>query len=602
MNRFTRSLTGIAASAGKAFVRYPAAMISALVIALSASWLVQLDAVTYGKPYQSLQLAFLLAAALGLAVTAAGFSRRSATGLFLGLNLATLGVGLLLFFLIKSPAGDIPQLTIMRILVVTAILLLAFLLLISRPGTGSDFNQAAFMMLKSAMIALLYGLVIMLGLYFIAFTVQSLLYQAMSSKVYQHTAIWSAFLAFAFFLGYFPDFTHDATDPHLETAQRQPRFAEILFQYVLVPLITILTGVLLIWAIQILAVRTWPAFAQLTGILSAYELTGIWLYIMVSRSEQPAARFFRRVFPPAMLVLLAFEAYAIFARIREQSVKPLEYTIVLVWIYALVAGLLFLRGRSGRTAFTAVAGIVLLAVAVMPLVGYQDTSVAAQSRRLQSVLERNQMLAGDRIQPAPAGISSVDKTTITDAVSFLLDSKGQRQADWFKGSITGMTDFNRVFGFPQTYPESPDQPGQGVPNVTYLMLPNGSINISGYQLLVRPSETNPAAALEVRGQRGLYGFSTNIYARGDQPALAVTLDGRDFLLVGLTPFLDNLATKYMGMVSKGSSDIPIEDMILRTEQSGVRLMFVFSYIEINGPGEGRNRYQIGLNSVFIGEG
>lgn len=601
MSRFTRSLASLAASAGKAFARYPAAMASALLIAASASWLVQSDAMTYDRTWQSLQLGFLLAAALGMAVTALG-SSRSQRPLTLVLNLATLCVGAAVFLLIRGQGGSLPELTVARVAAAAASLLLVFLLLISRPETGSDYNQAAFMMLKAAMIALLYGLVILLGLTFTAFTVQSLLYRAMSEKVYQHIAIWSAFLGFTFFLGYFPDFARDVSDPHLQSAQKQPRFVEILFLYVLVPLMSVLSTVLLIWAGRILIVREWPLFGQLAGILSAYALAGIWLFIMVSRSEQPGARFFRRTFPPVLLVLLAFEAYALADRIRVQSVKPAEYWIMVVWLFALAAALLFLRGSARRSHITAVAGIVLLAVAVLPFAGYRDASVTAQSLRLQSALERNQMLVAERIQPAPAGLATAEKLAITDAAQFLLYAEGARLPAWFAQSITTQGDFARVFGFPPAYPDGSDQQPFPAEQTTYLNLPQGGFSISGYQLLMRPGDLFQGGALEIRGQRGLYSFSSSQEGRGDQPAITVRLDGKAFQTVDLRPFLDGLAAKYRGRTIKDGSGIAVDEMILRTSQGATRLMFVFAFIEIVAQDDGSNRYQYGLHSICIGEG
>jgi len=602
MSKFSQIMTKIVGGAASSFVRFPAAMISALVIAVSASYLILLDSVSYNKFYQSLQLGFLLAAVLAMAVAVVGISRRKAPVRFTILNLLTLVAGGLLFWLINSQAGEIPEMTVARVFAGAAILFLLFLVLISRPASGCDYNQASFMTLKSAMIALLYALVILLGSYFIAFSVQSLLYENMSEKVYMHIGVWSAFLWFAFFLGYFPDFSPEVSDPHLETAKKQPRFIEVLFLYVLIPIIAALTVVLLIWVIQILIVGKWPEFEQLTTIFSGYAILGIWLFIMVSNQDKPIARLFRRIYPIVLIVFLAFEAYAIAERVMAVSFQTGEYVVSLIWIYALLSALVLLIRPIIRNRLTAFVAMLLIAVAVMPIIGYQDFTIASQSRRLFNTLNRNQMIVDDRIQPSSsANVSDEDKRTITNAAGFLLYQDVDSVAPWFDNSITDYSQFYSVFGFAEEYEW--EQPFDDQPRTLdmYLFLPQGVVDLTGYQYAANVSEMDNQNTIEIQGKGGIYSISPARLETISGSTLSVKKDGLMVIEINVLPFIEALGTKYEGVNSKGNPVVTFEDMILKAEKDNLRIMVVFQSIQATETASGRLQYTAFINSVYLGE-
>ncbi len=599
MSKFGQSITRIAGGTARSFARFPAAMLSALVIAASASYLIQLDNVSYNRFYQSLQLGFVVAAALGLVVAVLGISRKRLPVWFILVNILTLGAGVGLFFLINQGTGQIPQMTIARVFAGAAVLVLLFMLLISRPSTGSDYNQAAFMTLKSAMIALLYALVILLGSYFIAFSVENLLYQAMSEKVYMHIGVWSAFLWFAFFLGYYPDFSPEVSDPHLETAQKQPRFIEVLFLYVLIPIIAALSIVLLIWVVQILVVGKWPDFEQLSAIFSGYSILGIWLFIMVSHQDKPIARVYRRVFPIVLLIFLAFEAYAIIERVQTTGFMVGEYVVSLIWIYAILSALVFLIKPVLRNGLTAIAAMLLIAVAVLPVTGYLDFTVRSQSNRLYSVLTKNQMIVSDRIQKAPAGISQEDKKTITQTVNYLIPRQRETSiAPWFDGSITSYSQFVSVFGFEEDYDWGPVGPSG---NETFLYLPAGTLDVSDYQYAANMGDMNMTNEIEIKGLSGIYQIRPTAIEYVRNMPIIVSRDNQILLEIDVEPYIRGLYDKYRGVNAKEGTEVAFEDMMLKAEQGSLRILIVFQNIQISESSSGSLQYSAYIRTIYLAD-
>lgn len=602
MNKFFVSVTNIIKGGARSFAHFPASMISALVIAVTASVLIQLERNYNEKLFTSLQMAFFFGAIFSMTIAAAairrkGFSVSFWLGNFIALLLATA-----VFLTIYLPEGSITEITGARIVAGTAISFFLYLLVISRDEKTGDFNQAAFMTLKSFVIALIYGLVILLGLYFVAFAVESLLYEQMSSRVYQHIAVWSAFTGFAFFLGYFPSLGPDRQTKEFASAQRQPRFMEILFAYVVIPLMTALSAVLLIWTIQILIVGEWPSFTQLSTIFSSYALFGIWLYIMVSHYKQEIAVWYRRIFPFAALVFLAFEAYALIDRILTDGLKTGEYFVGIIWLFAVISAIMLVFLPVVRNRYVGWLAITLIAIIVMPFAGYQDLPARAQANRLKNVLAHNDMLVGDRIERAPADISQEHRRVITDATNFLLRHEEARQPEWFTGSIRSSMDFDSTYGFAPVY----DGGGPiDIPkfDYIYLALPRGTIRLEDYNYAVHMREWgyNPEQPLLIETDRGEYNIELTDNISGSDPGLNVYLEGNNIAQHDLQPFLHNLALKYEDINSRAEEEIEFTDMLYEVTTDEFKLLLVFNSLEIRTSDTEAWQYTYNISSIYLAD-
>ncbi len=601
MNKFSASISRIFQGGARSFARYPASLAEALVIAVAASILIHLDSTGSDKLLHSLQLGFLAGALLCLAFAVLVTTRTTKLWPFITANLAGLLIGGGIFLWLYLQPGDIRAIDAARITAVSAIAFWLFLLAISRDSSRSDFNQAAFMVLKSAMIAMIYALVIFLGLTFITFTIRSLLYKELSEKVYQYLGVWCLYGWYALFLGYFPAFQHGRTDAQLETAQKQPRFIAILFTYVLIPLMTIMALVLLLWAGRILFAGEWPAFEQLAAIFSVYTLFGIFLMLMVSHDVNSPARWFRRLFPYTALIFLAFEAYALVKQIQSSGLETSSYFVTVLWLYALICAVLFLFLKIPRYRLTAWLAILMTLLVVLPFTGYYELPVRAQASRLQAVLQKNGMFGGGHITAAAGDISDADEYAITSATEFLLQSENYKPAAWFSDTIDSMTDFKTVYGFQPRYDGGSNTNVWPKSHYVELTLPGGATAISDYQFAIHlAGYQDPVQPVAVNGKQGAYQISLLKQAQSQSPVLVVTRDGSEILRQDMAAFLDALAERYPDQTGKEAS-VPYEEMTLTAEQGGIRVLLVFETISINWE-EGADRYyNVYLNSIYLSE-
>jgi hypothetical protein len=112
-----------------------------------------------------------------------------------GSPIAVAAAGFLSLYL---PSGEISIRSVSWIIALTLIAFLLFLLLLSVRNLPVDFSQGAYMTLKAAVIAAVYTQVLVGGLLFTAFAVESLLYPAMDEKIYLTLLVWSLFVGYIF--------------------------------------------------------------------------------------------------------------------------------------------------------------------------------------------------------------------------------------------------------------------------------------------------------------------------------------------------------------------------------------------------------------------
>lgn len=617
MNAFSRSISRIFEGAAKAFRTFPAAIAAALAFAVVTMIRIELDwpeQEAYNFLFDCLHWALALGAIFSLAAITAAHSRSNTPGAFWLANLGGAAAAILTFFALYTlgRAGTevsgyetISVLAGARVAAAIAVSLLAFLILAGYPREESDFSRSLFMTQKAFFIALLYGGVIMAGFSGVAGAVQALLYRDMSYKVYEYLGTLAGFLAFTIFVGYFPDFRRGTRDEHRETAQRQPRFIEILFGFIMVPIMLALTVVLLIWAAKTVVTGTWPAFDRLSAIAAGYAAGGIWLHVMVTRYESGLAGFYRRIYPIAALVILAFEAWALIVQLQKSGLKTAEYFFLLIWAVTVASAVLLVLIKS--KAHTAIALLVAAAAvfSVLPAVGYHALPVTAQVTRLTGLFVKNGMLKDEKLTPAASGPELSDREAITDAVNFLAYAEDAKLPAWFDKDLGRGDVFREKLGFEQRWPQDETTPGEAVKYLsTSLTLPAGAVDIGGYRWAVHPegSKLEPGEApITVEGERGVYGIYWAQSPADGMPSLKIELDGRVILEQDLHAYVDQITAKYPPS-TESTPPATLEDLSLPLETPEITALLVFNNVSVSmSTGSDYVNYWFDLGALYLDE-
>lgn len=621
MNAFIKAVSQIQKGAVKSFQTFPAAIANALAFSLVTIVRIHLDwpeQESYNFLFNCLHWSFAFGAIMSLAAITAARSRAGDKKSFVTANVMGALAAVLVFLLLYAFGGTNPEFTGMRYKTVSIIAasrvgalifvsFLTFIVLAGYPKDQSDFAHSYFMTHKAFFIALLYGIVIMSGTSAVAGAIKALLYRGMSSKVYMYIGTLSGFLAFTIFLGYFPDFSKGNNDEHRAVAQKQPRFVEVLFQYIMVPIVLAMTVVLLLWAGKTIIGGMRANFIRLSSIATSYAVGGIWLHIMVTHNEAAIAKFYKKTYPVAVLFILAFEAWAFILQLQKYGLKTTEYFFIVVWIAALLAALLLILKKSNAHHGIVAVVCSLAVITVLPFVGYNELPVNAQISRLENLLEIQGMLEDGKLIPAAAEPEKNVRESITDAVSYLAGHNEARLPSWFERELQNSNTFKTKMGFEQVWPE-PDDYYEGSPGFymsSSLYLKQMAVDVSNYNWAVRFQdyyEKTQDGGITVEGKKGTYDIYWTYNPPDNLPNLKIMLDGRTIVEDDMNAYIDRITEKYPPGNVESSQQASLEDMSIKYETPEVEVMLVFSDLSISlDTREDKISYWINPDALYMKE-
>jgi len=596
MNKFKKVVLSIIKRGGSAFTCFPASMALAVILAGLYVWLVYAEPESNERLWTSLQIALISASVTGIALSALARVFREKSREFAAANaLAVLwaGIAFVLLMFIKGDESFPDTRVIIWGLGIAVASLFAFLVIPTFRERLVSYNDMFFMTIKSFFIAFLYSGVLMGGFSFVAFAVERLLWDNMDEKVYMYILIGSLLVGYTFFLGYFPDFRKKDPDEYSERvlkAADQPRFAEVLFQNIMIPIVGALSVVLLVWSVKIVITGDWPSFTQIAGIFTAYTLSSVALYLLVSSYDTKLVRFYKKFNPAATLVFLGFEIYPIYERIAVEGLKVLEYVIVVLWVFAAVCSVCFLLLPVVKNRVVSYAAAVLVLLMMLPGSGLIDAPFYAQAARLRRVLVRNEMLDGDSVIPS-AGISNEDKIVISDTVSYLLYNSERESPGWLAVNLDDMKDFKNVFGFDEFFGDGSDVPGKPS-EYFYLNLGAGALNVEGYTFFIPGQMLSESVEVSVGSGDGSYvvKLSDEEYGAGGKiriPSVLVTVKDGDSITVSLDELIDEIYLKYVadggdsgaGLQKSNHFDLSEDEMSVVASVGGVDVKVIARSVE-----------------------
>lgn len=618
MNSFTRSIMQIVEGAAKAFTSFPASIACALAFTLVTIVRIHLDwpeNKDYNFLFNCLHWSFAFGAIFSMAAVTAAQTRSEARKAFTLANIIGLLCTILVFVVLFFFGGKAPEfgqngstmlsdVTQARIVVAMLVSFLAFIVLAGIPKENPDLAKSLFMTHKSFFIATIYGVVLLSGVSGVAGAVQALLYKGMSYKVYSYIAALTGFFTFAVFLGYFPDFCKGELDERREIAEKQPHFIEILFGYVMIPIMIALTIVLILWTGRIIIEGNWPSFIQLSSIATSYAMGGIWLHFMVTHHEAKLASFYRKVYPFTGLLILAFEAWALFVQLQKYGMKTTEYYFGLTWIFAVVSVILLLLLKSAaHVKIISLVGVLSL-ISVLPMVGYNVLPVASQTARLEKLLASQNMLVDGKLVPAATEPERKIKEGITDSVTFLAYTSDAELPAWFEKKFAESEVFKLRFGFKQTWPPNEDiYGGDGYYLSTNLYLASGPIDISNYNWVVKQQKllNKENSWGEIKSRKGTYQVIWTTNQQNNIPLLKITLDGRVLVEQDLRDYFDKIGAAYPPG-DRRSDTAGLDEMSLKIETPEITALVVFSDVHIGlNIRDDKITHSVNLDAIYLQE-
>lgn len=618
MNNLKETWLKVLKSALNTFKTFPAANACALGFTLVTMVRIQLDwpaQEAYNYLLNCLHLAFLVGTFLSIALIAGVRTyKNTQTNLKIGNLIGLLSAGLtfilLYFFGADTSKGagtvflHVSDIAAARVGVAVIVSLMGLIMIAASQKTRSDFSKAFFMVEKAFFVALIYGGVMMAGASSVAGAVEALLFNNMSEKVYMYIGAVVLFLAYTVFAGHFPDFQEHEPDEHWENAQKQPKFIEILFINILVPLMTALTVVLLSWAAKTVITGDWPSFLQLSSIAIGYSVSGIWLHVMITHHQTTLAKLYKRLYPVAALIVLVFEAWALIVQLSKYGLKTTEYFFILVWIVTVLSAVLLFFIKNHAHMIIAAMICVSAVFSVLPVVGYQILPIQMQIHRLEGILTQQGILQEGTLVPAKQELPLTIRYAITDAVIYLAYENDVTLPAWFNKELGDPRVFKKALGFDQIR-EAANSDVYFADNImtTHLELPNEPIDIQGYDWMISLQQMryiDNQATAHIKGDKGEYEIAWST-GKSNIPQLLIKKDGQLILTQSLQTYLDQLLDAYPPSM-EGPKKASAKDMTLTIETPEISVLLVFSNInadlDIN---RDQLNYWVNISAVYFKE-
>jgi len=346
------------------------------------------------------------------------------------------------------------------------------------------FEQCFMAFFKAFFLSLFYSVIIMGGCSAIIAAIDNLIY-ALNPDAYAYAAD-IIFILFAPLLLFslIPEYSKAQSehDNNIAKAVDCPKFFQVLLIYIIIPVISIYTIILLIYIVMNIGSSFWSN-NLLEPLLITYSIAVILTYILTVRLENKIVKIFLKVFPKVLIAIVLFQTAATVINLGETGITSGRYYVILFAVFAAVSGVVMCF-KNRRNGIIAAAFIILCIISVTPPVDAFTTSKISQTNRLENVLIKNEMLKDDKVIPN-AKISNEDKKRIIRSVEQLSAMGYIKEIPWLGEEFERARDFNAVFGFNEY-----DLPGDDRKDLAVFLDVYAPLDIAGYDVMMSSFVSN----------------------------------------------------------------------------------------------------------------
>ncbi len=441
-----------------AISRYPLT-----VIFLIAASIVNAMGINRDEPYYKLLLTFVVGAFLSFTQQAA-FERFFKKFLHRFILMIISALLTLCYFLIVNQYTSTSLETWIRTSVALFALVIAYIWVPVIKSTVS-FNESFMSTFKSFFNSLLFSVVLFIGISLIITAIDLLLFHV-NERSYMHALnIISVLFGPIYFLSLIPiypgasaltnnilkdNFKFDNEsinheDEKIIKASICPKFLEILLSYIMIPLLSIYTVILVIYIAKNITTKFWTD-NRLEPMLVGFAITVILVYILVSKLENKFAHLFRKVFPKVLVPIVVFQIVSSVLKIQDTGITHGRYYVILFGIFAALSGIFLSFIPVRKNGIVAILLISFSLFSIIPPVDAFTISRTNQQKMLQNILIKNNMLLDNKIIPNTS-ISEEDKKIISISINYLEMMGYTKDISYLGKDFKLYNDFYDTFGF-----------------------------------------------------------------------------------------------------------------------------------------------------------
>ena len=304
-------------------------------------------------------------------------------------------------------------------LIATGIIFFLLFLLVPIIGKKDEEEKYFQSVVVDKTVTILYSMVLFLGLTAVFLTVDGLSLIKLKEEIY--IEIW-LFVVFVFAMIFFASKLKKVNES-LEEYEIHKIF-RLLIYFIVIPLITIYTGILYIYFGKMLITRSWPQ-GLVSHLILWYTIFSLFIMIMVTpmREKDLVAKTFKNYFPFVSVPLLILSIVSISKRISQYGVTELRYFIVLlgIWLIFCMVSSIF----KARLSVILISLIAVVYISVFSPVNNRRITIMSQNKRLERILIKHGLLKDGKLVKN-SGLNENQKYEITDVLNYILGIRDKK--------------------------------------------------------------------------------------------------------------------------------------------------------------------------------
>ena len=374
---------------------------------------------------------------------------------------------------------------------------------------GLNYSLYCIKLMVSFFVSYLYTLVLYLGVIAIIFAVDFLFELNVQDEVYFDTFITAVGLfGLAYFLGKVPN-----QDENIENYNFSP-VLRVLLVAIVMPLISIYTGVLYAYFVRVVMVVGWSD-SFVSELVVWYGFISVALLILIEplRESNKFVRRFIRIYPWTMLVPLVMLMISLMIRVNAYGITVNRALVLVAWLWFL-GSVVYIIVRNGRITQIPVYGFILLfSLSVLGPVNVFTIGESSQINRLNAITADTGLVVDGRIEKKP-DLDEGTRIIISDLLRYLDDYRGLNKVTYLPQGFE-LKDMEEVFGFRMVYShQSVDEYGRT--SISYYGANDYLVTIAGYDWhgIVMPMDEEDIESTE-----------EGISVTGNQEGIKILMDG-----------------------------------------------------------------------------
>ncbi|MGB4774447.1 MAG: DUF4153 domain-containing protein [Daejeonella sp.] len=431
-----QSVKHLLESASKVIARFPLETLCALLATVVGCHMVSNGYSHSHYDILSIETRLLMVSNLGLVLflSVSLFAESKGWNVYKKLA-ARLGVLLILISLFFTLSPYEYESDILKFFLLSAV----FHLMVSfAPFTGKDriegfwqYNKILFLRILSAG---LYSGVLYAGLAVALLSIEHLFGINVDGKLYSYLGIIIICLFNTlFFLAGVPHLSDE-----LETVHNYPKALKIFTQYVLIPLVTIYSIILLLYSVKIGFQWHLPK-GWVSVLILAYSVLGIFSLLLIhpirSNPENKWMRFFSRYFYIALVPLLVLFWLAIYKRVNDYGVTEERYILIVAAIWLSFISIWNLVTSGNNIKVIPISLAVIFALTIFGPQSAFNISKISQVNRLKKLIKegkRDEVYDIVSYLGKKHGVSSLQPFVKTDIEKLKLQFKNEPDSSYYK--------------------------------------------------------------------------------------------------------------------------------------------------------------------------